>query len=87
MAWAPEGLALPGMDDEGSLTGWYVFNVMGIYPYSPANAEYIVPVPIFDKIARTLGNGKTFTIVKHGKGRNIAEITLGGKLLDGWFVN
>ncbi len=28
----PEGLALPGMDDNGSLTGWYVFNAMGIYP-------------------------------------------------------
>lgn len=83
----PEGLALPGMDDEGSLTGWYVFNALGIYPYSPADPEYIVSVPIFDKITMTLGNGKTFTIVKHGKGKNIDKITLGGKSLDGWFVN
>ena len=83
----PEGLALPGMDDQGSLTGWYVFNAMGIFPYSPADPEYIVSVPIFDKIAITLGNGKTFTIVKKGKGQNIDKITLGGKPLDGWFVN
>ena len=83
----PEGLALPGMDDEGSLTGWYVFNAMGIYPYSPADPEYIVSVPIFDKIAITLGNGKTFTIVKRGEGKNIEKITIGGKPLDGWFVN
>lgn len=82
----PEGLALPGMDDQGSLTGWYVFNAMGIYPYSPADPEYIVSVPIFDKIAITLGNGKTFTIVKKGKGNNIDKITVGGKPLDGWFV-
>ncbi len=82
----PEGLALPGMDDEGSLTGWYVFNAMGIYPYSPADPEYIVSVPIFDKIAITLGNGKTFTIVKRGQGKNIDKITIGGKPLDGWFV-
>ena len=83
----PEGLALPGMDDQGSLTGWYVFNAMGIFPYSPADPEYIVSVPIFDKIAITLGNGKTFTIVKKGKGINIDKITIGGKPLDGWFVN
>lgn len=82
----PEGLALPGMDDQGSMTGWYVFNAMGIFPYSPANPEYIVSVPIFDKIAITLGNGKTFTIVKKGQGKNIDKITIGGKPLDGWFV-
>ncbi|HEX3797140.1 MAG TPA: GH92 family glycosyl hydrolase [Verrucomicrobiae bacterium] len=81
-----EGLALPGMDDQGSLTGWYVFNAMGIYPYSPADPEYIVSVPIFDKIAITLGNGETFTIVKKGKGDNIDKITIGDKPLDGWFV-
>ena len=83
----PEGLALPGMDDEGSMTGWYVFNAIGVYPYSPADPQYIVSVPIFDKIAMTVGSGKTFTIVKRGQGKNIDKITLGGKPLDGWFVN
>jgi putative alpha-1,2-mannosidase len=83
----PEGLALPGMDDQGSLTGWYVFNAMGIFPYSPADPDYMVSVPIFDKISITLGNGQTFTIVKKGKGKNIAKITVGGKPIDGWLVD
>jgi putative alpha-1,2-mannosidase len=83
----PEGLALAGMDDQGSLTGWYVFNAMGIFPYSPADPAYIVSVPIFDKIEMQLGNGKTFTIVKKGKGKNIDKITFGGEPLEGWFVN
>ena len=60
----PEGLALAGMDDYGSLTGWYIFNAMGIYPYSPSDPEYIVSVPVFDKIEMELGNGKKFTIIK-----------------------
>ena len=83
----PEGLALPGMDDQGSLTGWYVFNAMGIFPFSPADPEYIVSVPIFDKISITLGNGQTFTIVKKGQGKNIAKITLNGEVLAGWSVD
>ncbi len=82
----PEGLALPGMDDQGSLTGWYVFNAMGIYPYSPADPEYIVSVPIFDKVMITLGNGKKFTIEKRGKGNNIDKITIDGRTVGGWFV-
>jgi predicted alpha-1,2-mannosidase len=83
----PEGLALPGMDDQGSLTGWYVFSAMGIFPFSPADPQYIVSVPIFDKIVISLGNGKTFTIVKKGNGKNIDTISIGGRPLDGWFVN
>jgi predicted alpha-1,2-mannosidase len=83
----PEGLALAGMDDQGSLTGWFVFNAMGIYPYSPADPEYIVSVPIFDKIEMQIGKGKTFSITKQGKGKNIDKITIGGEPLKGWFVN
>jgi len=83
----PEGLALAGMDDQGSMTGWYVFNAMGIFPYSPADPEYIVSVPIFDKIKIQIGEGKTFTINKQGNGRNIDKVTIGGETLEGWFVN
>ncbi|MBC7400441.1 MAG: glycoside hydrolase family 92 protein [Mucilaginibacter sp.] len=83
----PERLALAGMDDYGSLTGWYVFNAMGIYPYSPSDPEYIVSVPIFDKVEMQLGSGKTFTITKKGGGKNISKLTVGGKPLKGWFIN
>ncbi|MEJ7559613.1 MAG: glycoside hydrolase family 92 protein [Pedobacter sp.] len=83
----PEGLALAGMDDYGSLTGWYVLNAMGIYPYSPADPEFIVSVPIFDKVEMKLGGGKTFTITKKGKGKNVDKLTVGRKPLKGWFIN
>jgi predicted alpha-1,2-mannosidase len=82
----PEGLALPGMDDHGSLTGWYVFAAMGIFPYSPADPEYIVTVPVFDKIEMQLDHGKKCTIIKKGDGKNIDKITIGGKTLKGWFL-
>jgi predicted alpha-1,2-mannosidase len=83
----PEHLALAGMDDHGSLTGWFVFAAMGIYPYSPADPQYIVSVPIFNKIEMQLGDGKTFTITKKGSGKNISKITIGSQPLKGWFVN
>ena len=81
-----EELAYAGMDDAGEMSSWYVLNAIGIYTYSPADPEYIVTVPLFDKVHFTLGNGQTFNIVKEGRGEKIKSITIGGKPLKGWFV-
>ena len=66
-----EKLAYAGMDDAGEMSAWYVFNAMGFYPFSPADARYIVSVPIFKKVAIRVGNGKTFTILRQGTGKKI----------------
>lgn len=80
-----DGRTLCGMDDAGEMTSWYVFTAMGIYPYSPADDEYIVSAPIFDEVTVQLPDG-TFTITKSGDGRKLREITVDGKPLDGWFI-
>ena len=81
-----EGLAYAGMDDAGEMSSWFVLNAIGIYTYSPADPEYIVTVPLFDKVHFTLGNGQSFDIVKEGSGEKIKRITIGGKPLQDWFV-
>jgi predicted alpha-1,2-mannosidase len=79
--------ALCGMDDAGEMSAWYVFAAMGFYPYSPADAEYIVSVPIFDAVKLDLGEQSEITITKKNQGRKINEITIDGKQLDGYFVS
>ena len=69
------------------MSAWYVFAAMGIYPYSPADAEYIVSVPIFDAVKLDLGEQSEITITKKNQGRKINEITIDGKQLDGYFVS
>ena len=81
-----EGLAYAGMDDAGEMSSWYVLNAIGIYTYSPADPEYLVTVPLFDKVHFTLGNGQSFDIVKQGSGEKIKSISIGGQPLKGWFV-
>lgn len=78
-------LAYAGMDDAGEMSSWYVFNAIGLYTYSPADPEYIVSVPLFDKVEFNLGENK-FTIIKKNKGRKITGITYAGKKLDGYFI-
>jgi len=82
-----EGLALSGMDDAGEMSAWYVFNAIGLYPYSPADPKYIVSVPLFEKTTFKLNEGKTLTILKKNSGLRITSITYGGKTVDGYFVN
>lgn len=82
-----EKLAYAGMDDAGEMSAWYVFNAIGLYTYSPADPEYIVTVPLFDRVKFTpAGNGAAFTISKKGKGRKIQGIYYGGEKIDGWFI-
>ena len=83
----PEGLALSGMDDAGEMSSWYVFNAIGLYTYSPADPEYIVTVPLFDKVAVSLGDGSHWSIRREGTGRRITGITCGGNPVGGWFVS
>ncbi len=80
-----EHLALAGMDDAGEMTSWYGFNAIGLYTYSPADAEYLVTVPLFDTVTFDLG-GKDFTIKRKGTGRKIKTITVDGKPVDGYKV-
>jgi len=78
-------LAYAGMDDAGEMSSWYVFNAMGIYPFSPADEDYIVSVPIFNKIEFTLGD-KNFTIIRKNSGRKISNITYDNKKVEGYFI-
>ena len=85
-AMGKEHLAYAGMDDEGSLSAWYVMNAMGLYSFSPADAEYIVTVPVFDKVEFTMGD-TTFTVTKKGTGRKLDTISYDGKPLNGYFIS
>ena len=88
--WYGDGpLGIPGDDDGGATSSWYVFSAMGFYPVCPGVPAYEIGSPIFDKTAIRLGNGKLFTIIaNHVSDRNkyIQSAQLNGKPLDrAWF--
>jgi predicted alpha-1,2-mannosidase len=78
-------LAYAGMDDAGEMSAWFVFNAMGFYTFSPADPNYIVSVPLFDKVTLKLGTTPT-TIIKKGKGRKITGINWNDKKVNGYFI-
>jgi predicted alpha-1,2-mannosidase len=81
-----DGLALCGMDDAGEMSSWYVFNAIGLYTYSPADPEYIVTVPLFDKVVLSPPNSRALTITKRNSGEKITSITYDGAKIHGYFL-
>jgi predicted alpha-1,2-mannosidase len=57
----PNGL--PGNDDAGSLSSWYVFSALGLYPEIPGVAGFAVGTPLFSKTTIFLENGKSIQIL------------------------
>ena len=88
--WYGDGpLGIPGDDDGGATSSWYVLSAMGFYPVCPGSPVYEIGSPIFEKTTIRMGNGKAFTIVaNHVSARNkyIQSATLNGQPLDKpWF--
>lgn len=56
----PSGL--PGNDDLGTLSAWYVFAAIGLFPQTPGRAELLVGSPLFPKVEIKRSNGVWLTV-------------------------
>lgn len=81
---------LPGNDDLGSMSSWFVFNALGIYPVCPGIPQYNIGTPLFDEVIIHLKENKTFVI----KGSDVSmtnkyiqTATLNGALLANSWVS
>ena len=73
----PDGL--PGNDDAGALSAWFVFSAMGFYPVTPGLPEYRLGSPLFERITLHLSpnhhDGETFVIEADGNGPDSVFVT------------
>jgi len=53
---------LPGNDDGGSLSAWYVFSALGLYPEIPGIGGFVIGSPLFSSIRVHLAGGHTLSI-------------------------
>jgi predicted alpha-1,2-mannosidase len=69
----PSGL--PGNDDLGALSSWYVWAAMGLYPEIPGVAGLAVGSPLFPQIDLNLPGGATTSIVAPGAADDAPYVT------------
>jgi predicted alpha-1,2-mannosidase len=80
---------LPGDDDCGTISAWFVFSAMGFYPACPASEEYVAGYPLFDRITIKLnGNyyGSDILIIERENGGS-GEILLDDKIINNYKIN
>ena len=53
---------LPGNDDGGSLSAWYVFSALGLYPEIPGVGGFVIGSPLFSSITVHIAGGHTLSI-------------------------
>jgi len=88
--WYGDGpLGIPGDDDGGATSSWYVLSAIGFYPVCPGSPVYEIGSPIFAKSTVRLGNGKQLVVIAHGvsnRNKYIQSAQLNGKPLNKpWF--
>ena len=81
---------LPGNDDAGTMSSWYVWSAIGLYP-NAGQPYYYVGSPLFSKTTIAVQNGKQFVIeAEHNSAKNIyvqsAELN-GRKLNRAWLFH
>lgn len=80
--YAPGPGGLPGNDDCGQMSAWYIFSALGFYPVAPGNAEYVLGSPSVSEACINLENGKQFTIRASGLSKKniyVKRMFLNGK--------
>ncbi|WMW80024.1 GH92 family glycosyl hydrolase [Undibacterium cyanobacteriorum] len=86
---APNGVT--GNDDLGTMSAWYLFSALGLYPSTPGTGQFLLHAPKFINAEIDLGNGKTLTINSLGHRTNtnnfIHAARFNGKAQDKVFLD
>lgn len=80
----PDGLC--GNDDCGQMSAWYLFSMMGFYPFNPCDDGYVVGAPQAEEMRLSLPGGKSLKIVAKGlseKAFCVTRLTLDGEEIKG----
>jgi predicted alpha-1,2-mannosidase len=81
---------IPGNDDSGAMSSWFIFQTLGFYPNAGQDI-YLISTPSFPEAEITLASGKTLRILARNLdsehiNRFIQSATLNGAPLDtSWF--
>lgn len=85
----PDGL--PGNDDLGTMSAWYIWSALGFYPVIPGSPVYTIGSPVFERATVRLPGGETFVVRASGASpanKYVQSAKLGrSKLAKTWFTH
>jgi len=60
--WSDRPDGIPGNDDLGAMSAWFVWAALGMYPNYPGRAELLLTSPLFPEAVVRRANGVTITV-------------------------
>lgn len=76
------GQGYPGDEDNGEMSAWYLFGMLGLYPLRMGAPEYVIGSPAFDRVDVRLDNGRTLSVIARGNGADkvyVQSLKVNGK--------
>lgn len=77
--YAPTPDGLPGNEDCGQMSAWFVLSALGMYPVTPGWPVYTLTTPRFDRAVVRLADERRLTIETRGAGPYTAAMTVDGR--------
>jgi len=74
---SPDGY--PGNDDLGTLSAWYVFGALGLYPATPGTGVLALASPLFERAEVRLAQRRRALILASGHGPYVDSLRVGGR--------
>ena len=72
------GQGYPGDEDNGEMSAWQLFALLGLYPLQLGSGEFVLHTPTFDDVSWRRRNGTTLRISAEGGGDYIESVRLNG---------
>ncbi|HJQ31634.1 MAG TPA: GH92 family glycosyl hydrolase [Pyrinomonadaceae bacterium] len=79
--YRPTPAGLPGNDDLGATSAWYVWGALGLYPAVPGVGGFVVTSPLFPSATIRLGDGRVLRI--KARGASAGNVYVQSLALDG----
>jgi predicted alpha-1,2-mannosidase len=78
---------LPGNDDAGALSAWFVWSAIGLYPDASGTPRYVIGSPLFDRIEIERGGSFVIEAADNAPDHpHVKSAVLDGLTLDSGFV-
>ncbi len=78
--WDDTFQGMPGNDDSGTMSAWFIFAALGLYPMIPGVAGFTVSAPLFDRAVIHLHGGDVLITAENASydNRYIEKMYIGG---------
>lgn len=86
--YTTDAAGIPGNDDYGTMSAWYVFAALGFYPRA-GSSQYFVGSPLFEKVSLLRTNNCRLTIVAKNYSEHnvfVHSWSINGKVQPSYFL-